>query len=135
MKKRIIYREDGSVYLIRYTLFKCRWFAIRLHHILLSDYDCLHDHPWNFISIILWKGYIEAREKSFKLAPWVRWNTFKRCKPGSILFRKAEDKHRLIVSSPAWTLVIMMKRRREWGFWTKGGWIHWSNYKSTQSCE
>lgn len=124
-KKRVISREDGKAYLVRYYILRTPWFRVRLHHILLSDYDCLHDHPWNFLSVILWGGYYEFRDsRPFSWKP-----------PGSILYRKAEDRHRLVLQKPAWTLVFMLKRRRQWGFYTKAGWIPWFKYRSTQSCE
>lgn len=123
-RKKVIVREDGKPYLVRWNLFECRWFSIKLHRILISDDDCLHDHPWSFISIILRGGYVEQSEKSFKLYG-----------VGSILFRKATWKHRLIIYQPATTLVITFKRVRSWGFWTKQGWIHWANYKSTGQCD
>lgn len=67
VKKKIIYRGgthgDGKAYLVRYSLrwFSCKWWAVKVHNILLSDDACLHDHPWHFLSIILWGGYLEHR--------------------------------------------------------------------------
>lgn len=125
-RKRIIQRNDGAPYLIRYYILRTPWFRIRLHNILLSDYDCLHDHPWNFLSIVLWNGYDEIfNDKPIPL----------RHKAPKILYRKAEDRHRLIVNKPAWTLVFMFKRRRQWGFFTKKGWKFWEDYVPTQTCE
>lgn len=125
-RKRTIQRNDGAPYLIRYYILRTPWFRIRLHNILLSDYDCLHDHPWNFISLILWGGYGEMFNDEEK----PREHSM-----GKVLFRKAEDKHRLIVNKPAWTLVFMLKRRREWGFFTKKGWVEFWKYVPTQTCE
>lgn len=64
MKKTIIggceSRGDAdSPYLIRYTFFECKYFKIALHVFLRSDNEEHHDHPWNFLSIILWRGYYE----------------------------------------------------------------------------
>lgn len=142
--KRIIYREDGQPYLIRYFIFKCPWFRIRVHHILLSDNDCLHDHPWNFTSIILKGGYwevtpIKPNQKFDNKLVYIskkneRWDFYG---PGRILPRKAEWKHRLIlpIGFDAWSLVFFFKRRREWGFWTKKGFVLHQDYISTQSCD
>lgn len=60
-KKKVIHRGDNKPYLVRYNLFECELFSIKIHHILLSDDDCQHDHPWSFISVILWGGYTEHR--------------------------------------------------------------------------
>lgn len=160
--KKIIRRDDGSPYLIRYHLFGCRWFKVRLHHILLSDPDCLHDHPWDFISIILKGGYREH----YSYSQWCRKNCVEESKDtssssdkvygnwfnaGSVLYRRAEYRHSLelkrisrpilggychkIETQSCWTLVIMFRRKREWGFWTKLGFVPWFKYDSKQKCD
>jgi hypothetical protein len=153
MKKKIIHRDDGSPYLIRWYLFRCSRFQICLHHILLSDYDCLHDHPWAFWSFILWGGYwervplhptifAEASQKGrdrFKrlygvdgMAQKKKWYS-----PFSFLKREMYWRHALELppGKTAWSLLIMFKKEREWGFWTTTGWEHYKTYDSTQSCE
>jgi hypothetical protein len=152
MSSKVITREDGTPYLIRTTIFKCRWFQINIHKILISDYDCLHDHPWSFISIILRGGYYErtfwrdAKMGEFE-RKWFEENSKfgqvrdavrkKWYRPGSILWRPAEWKHSLEIpkGKTATTLVITFKRRRKWGFWTKKGWVFWKEYKPTSTCE
>ena len=57
-RQRIIYdRVDNEPYLERYYLFlKDRtWFPFNvfLHKFLKSDPDVIHDHPWNYITIIV----------------------------------------------------------------------------------
>jgi hypothetical protein len=138
---------DNPVYLIRYSLLTTPWFALKLHRIYMSDDDCLHDHPWSFISIILWGGYVEHRpdyEKHFakKLPPYRIANPailpLKKTLygPGSIIWRKAPSVHKLEVFQPATTLVITFKRQREWGFWTMSGWKLWSDFiRSGRKCE
>ena len=155
--KQIIARESGEPYLIRYSLPRMFWGLVRfnLHHILLSDYDCMHDHPWSFISIILKGGYFERtpkHKKTFKAIlkmklnlPNIRggreeWISIQKkwYRPLSVLYRPAEWAHALELppGKDCWTLVIMFKRRREWGFWSRAmGWIKWSDYKPTQKCE
>jgi hypothetical protein len=42
-------------------IFKHPWGTVRLHHILRSDDDRhLHDHPFNFVSLLLTGGYTEV---------------------------------------------------------------------------
>lgn len=152
LRKKTITREDGTPYLIRTYLFKSNLFQICIHKVLQSDPDCLHDHPWNFISIILKGGYwegttpdqvltgneLEYFKLKYKNAIYYRW--FGPCR---ILFRKAEWKHRLKLEDtkiwggkkPATTLVIMFRRRREWGFYMKDGWVPYFKYKPVNSCE
>lgn len=158
-KPKTIYRsgdEPGTQepYLIRYNLLSTPWFGIKIHKILLSDSDCLHDHPWTFISLILKGGYFETTTKQYKKSQirfaghkmpagqrfqWVTWRG-----PGSILYRPAAMAHRLDLKKdkgghgdpiPALTFVINLKREREWGFWTPLGWLHWEKYTSVNKCE
>lgn len=130
-RKRNITREDSSIYMTRWYIFDCKFFGIKLHKIVMSDYDCCHDHPWDFISIILKGGYVEHTEIKSTLIE----KESRIYHPGSILFRKAEHRHKLEIHQPCWTLVLTLKRRRKWGFWTSKGWIHWKNFVSTQNCD
>ena len=60
-------RIDMKPYLERYYLFlKDRDtfpFNIFLHKFIKSDPDDLHDHPWNYRTLILLGGYWEYTEK------------------------------------------------------------------------
>lgn len=156
-KKTVITRSgvgDQVPYLIRWTLFSCRWFSIKVHRILISDEDCLHDHPWSFLSIILSGGYWEHApdlEEYLKAAGITRaslyyvsskyWYRSCRVKrkwygPGSILWRPHTfSLHRLELEKPATTLMITFKRAKEWGFFTKEGWIPWFKYSPQNKCE
>jgi len=125
MKKLIIHgceeRGDKSFpYLTRWILFRINeWFAIYFHKFHRSDAEDLHDHPWDFITIILWRGYNEVTfdKNIFNYGKDIRIT--KRKYPGFILFRKAEHSHRveLINNKPAYTLVFRFKKRRDWLFW------------------
>lgn len=144
-KKTVITRmgiKGDEPYLIRWSLVTTPWFTVKLHKILLSDDDCIHDHPWNYLSIILKGGYTEIRR--FKDLPeemrlWVdlpedaeicRWFG-----AGSILWRPAPGPHRLALDKPVWTLVLTSGKKREWGFYTKNGWIPWFKHSPQNSCE
>jgi hypothetical protein len=118
-KKSVILR-DGNKYLIRYTLLKFfGLFSVKLHKIHQSDPSDLHDHPWPYISIILSGGYFEERKES-KI--WY--------KPGSILFRKANIPHRLIITDIVTTLVITGPKFRRWGFVSKDG--EWKDHSEIE---
>lgn len=142
-KKKEIYRGDDKLYLIRYTILPLtnKWFSFKVHHILLSDDDCLHDHPWAFISILLWGSYTEAafdydgKDKADENGNYFKLRKYS---VGNILYRKALWAHKLILKpgKTVWSLVITFKKCREWGFFTPKGWIFWKNYRSTGSrCE
>ncbi len=135
IKKTTLRIKDGldePIYLIRYSLFTCPWFAIKLHRIFISDDDCYHDHPWSFISIILWGGYVEHRPDFtdlHKKYASVNIPTKKRLYgPGSILWRPVPSIHKLEIFQTATTLVITFKKVRIWGFYTKLGWVRWERF-------
>lgn len=129
--KRIIYgceaRGDGDKpYLTRYTLISIPGFILCIHVFHRSDADDLHDHPWNFTSLILWRGYREETADGKKKRVW----------PGMVLRRKATHRHRveLVNGKKAVTLVIMGKYRKSWGFWEAGKFIDWRKYFIKKGC-
>ena len=107
-------------YLFRWTLIYCRWFGIYVHRFVGDDWSLdLHDHPKRFISIGLRGQYVEetpAGEQTF-CSPWFR--SF-----------PAEHKHRLrlIDGKECWTLVVVLRAVRPWGFWHLGSFIPWKQY-------
>lgn len=133
----------GDVFFNRYTVLKCRWFSAYLHQFFRSDSDlCLHDHPWSFVSIVLRGGYFEEmradqahRDEHYRdrgtdgfeeleLGPTALcWR-----RPGSILIRPARVAHRIVVEpgSRPWSMVIVGRKSRPWGFYTRDGWRPWS---------
>ena len=125
-RKRIIKdRIDDEPYLERYYLFlKDREtfpFNIFLHKFLKSDDEELHDHPWNFTTVILSGGYWEHTPNG---KTWYG--------PGTVLHKKATDLHRLELNAElgtnTWTLFIPGKKYREWGFQTVKGWVEEKKY-------
>lgn len=96
-------RERGNVY---------------LHRTLRSDVDYeMHDHPWDNVTIAL-TDLAEELQTADGRAVIQR-------PAGSIIFRKATDRHRLIVAEPSWTLFLTGPKVREWGFLMgNGSWMH-----------
>lgn len=123
--------EDPSIiYLKRWRLIQTPWFALFLHKINLDDGDrCLHDHPYNFTSLILRGGYEEIVDKTNadQLNDYPDVNNWG---VGSLHWMKAERFHRITVLNriPTWTLIFVGRRRRKWGFKTKEGWVPWEDY-------
>lgn len=140
-KKTTITRGDNMPYLVRYSLFSCRFFAIKVHHILISDDDCMHNHPWGFISLILKGAYLEHQiiERPDAIYPHrkIHFKIAKYYKAGSILIRKPNSIHRLILTKPVWTFVITFKKVQDWGFFTPRGFIDWRDYQQNREgrCE
>ena len=98
-----------------------------LHCIKRSDSDReLHDHPWNFVSIILWRGYVEETGCIYGHEACARRG---RKWPGMVLLRPTTWRHRVhIASKPAWSLVFTSGKKRTWGFWRDGDFIPWRQF-------
>ena len=119
-----------ETYLYRWILLNRKSVKAYLHHFVGSDWSRdLHDHPKRFISIGLWGSYVEYTPA--KMADWSNEN-------GQIVIAKtyrapwfrsfpATHIHRLSAKN-CWTLVIVLKTVREWGFWHSGRFIHWKEY-------
>lgn len=148
-QKRYINRDDKERYMLRFTIFECLYFSIKFHKFFASDDQCLHDHPWSFLSFILWRGYneITPRNKKFyenelKTSQFGgAWYNVSRYYPGHVIFRPAKSIHRVELIKdkqgrelPAYTFVISFKRVRKWGFFTKAGWLHWKAYNQKEHC-
>lgn len=106
-------------YLWRWILAKGQHWALYLHKFTGNDWSRdRHDHPKRFISVGLWGSYLEETTAGFKRyrAPWIR--TF-----------PAHHQHRLTTPwGTCWTLVLVLRTEREWGFWHDGIWVHWRDY-------
>jgi hypothetical protein len=121
--------ERCPTYMYRWTLLRLFGCAAYLHKFVGEDWSLdKHDHPKRFISIGLRGEYTEHTPhphwgESFERvvffrAPWVR--TF-----------SATHIHRLsgpTPEEPCWTLVLVGPAVREWGFWSAGAWVKWTDY-------
>lgn len=117
---------DGAPYMTRHYLRHSREHGdIRFHRIRTSDSDRhLHDHPWDFVSLILHGSYIEITPEAET-----------RYEAPCVIVRRAEDLHRLILpDGEVWTFVVTGRPRRRWGFQTDGGgWMYWRDYLRASS--
>ena len=112
-------------------------FCIYLHQMLRDDDDrALHDHPGDNVSVILRGGYNEHLFFYPPIAGERLPRTFvRRRKPGRIIYRKAEMPHRLTLpegATSAWSLFIVWRKRREWGFWCgpSARWVPWQEFRT-----
>lgn len=85
--------------------------SLRLHHWLASDdHRALHDHPSDFITLVLKGRYDDVTDAGVELM-----------KPGTLRCRKAEHQHYVRVHrGGCWTLLYFRPKRRVWGFWVNG---------------
>lgn len=118
-----ITRGDGTPYLRRWRLLERPWGGVYLHRFLAPDDACLHDHPWSYLSIILWGGYVEQTP----VAEGATLDLWRRA--GSIAWHPADWTHRIAVILPrTWTLIVRGRRGRIWGFHGRRGWVPWTVY-------
>lgn len=128
--------HEGFVYLRRLRLIQTPVFGLYIHWIFTPDDDQdPHDHPWVFWTWIVRGGYTESiypRASRDKIPPggslaapsqhWPRWSFH-----GMPLLRA----HRITRLAPnTVSLVAVGRRRHEWGFYTKDGYIDWRVYTS-----
>jgi hypothetical protein len=119
LRSDVIYAVDGSPYMRRFYLMHTQELSVRYHEIVQSDdARVMHDHPWDFVSVLLAGSYLEVTPAG------------ERCyAAGDVVVRRAEDAHRLeVLDGPVWTLVSTTKPLRRWGFYTPEGWVHWRDY-------
>jgi len=115
---------DDTVYMRRWWLVKQRrWlpFSIRIHHIMRPDHDRhLHDHPFNYRTIIL-RGWYEEEDSAGALH--IR-------EPGDTVKATADTFHRInkVGKAGVWTLFIMGRRRNVWGFMVDGQKVDYRTY-------
>lgn len=112
--------ERCPTYLFRWTLARVGWLSVYLHHFVGDDWaKDMHDHPKRFISIGLWGRYKEETPAGARIyrAPWIR--SF----PATHIHRLA-----MIDGGTCWTLVIVLRAVRPWGFWSDGRWFPWRTY-------
>jgi hypothetical protein len=94
----------------------------------------LHDHPWDNTSVILSGGY----DETWNPTPWLfdgeadieRHATVRELRKGRMLFRTAGEAHRLKLPKEfpyTMTLFSVGPTVRDWGFWTKDGWVSADN--------
>jgi hypothetical protein len=113
--------KSGKIHFRRWELLKTPWFSIWIHGIYAADEDLhLHNHPWNFKSIVLKGSYIEKTEKGFI------WQA-----PGKFNSRNGNDFHKIyrLLKPSVYTLFIVSPVKREWGYKVDGEFIQHEEYR------
>lgn len=112
----------GEVYMRRYHLIRggVHGWGVRLHHIRKPDDAVLHDHPFDFVSIVLKGSYDEVlRDGSVVKHRW-----------GVPHHRGAQCAHMItrVSKRGTWTLVFRGPIWRRWGFIVNEEWVHHTEY-------
>lgn len=85
-----------------------------------------HDHPWPFISMVLFGFYCERTpcDEPTEL------DNFNFRRQGSIVYRSTTFRHRIssVSHGGVWTLFITFRRQQRWGFFTSRGWVPSRDY-------
>lgn len=118
-RKHLAYKEIGwedvGERFTRYALLKTRWGNVYLHQLYAPVWhpEC-HDHPWGFLTILLWRGYLERVPCPYcggkHTLDFRRW-------PGMVLWRPATFTHS--VTTPygtSWSLILTGPKSNVWGF-------------------
>jgi hypothetical protein len=135
--------RSGHVYLRRWNLIpQNAWCNIFLHQFLRDDDDrALHDHPWDFISVMLQGSYQErlSRVVGFRTVHGVQYDQCEdqivNRRAPSIGCRYATDRHRIVLPRdhqgnpiPCWTIIITGPWQRVWGFWCPKGFVPYREF-------
>lgn len=139
-------RSDGRIFLDRWGVEHPRVGGIFLHRIGAPDPgEDLHDHPWSFVSLVLWGEYVEQRS-NVRIAP-ISARLAERhpltCLRGvvgrrrwlSVRRMRLDECHTItgVTGAPTWTLVLHGRPVRPWGFYTADGWISHRHYDATRN--
>jgi hypothetical protein len=118
----------------RWRLIQTPWGGIYLHRINTPDrHPTLHDHPWPFVSLIVWGGYKELIGERADGTPDgpITGRRFRGWRRGSIHLMRKTDAHTITHVAPhTWTLLLVGRRKPEpiWGYWDESGFTPWDEH-------
>lgn len=143
---KVIVNCDRDPYLFRWYVFRTKRVALFIHKFIRSDEDrALHDHPWGFLVIPVWRGYIEHSQGACSICSSSRYEEGYDCPrwldsriPRSrrvwpiigTRLRSATYRHRveLIDGKPSWSIFFRFQEWRTWGFWLPEGFVAWNKW-------
>lgn len=141
-------RADGQIYLDRWGFAHDRLGGVFLHRMEAPDPGIdLHDHPWAFLSIIVWGGYTEQRAL-IRDAPRFaaiseEWP--ETCTRGLVEHRRLFSARRMRLDEchtithlrrrTSWSLILRGPRVRSWGFYLPDGYMSEREYDATVRAE
>jgi len=125
------YDHPERNYLTRWRIIQTPWFGWYLHRMDGPDSrSTLHDHPWNFLSIILKGGYTEVVPDTHGGFLWEVRHTHRRT-IGILNAKFARDLHYIefLHRTPTWTMVFTGRRTRVWGYLDEDGWTAFDTHR------
>lgn len=130
LRRMVLKRADGVVYLDRIRLVQTPWFGVYLHRFDGPDPGGhLHDHPWPFATIVVSGGYTEERADTRSGTEPEAWHVENRQRFRPRVMRLTEC-HTITGLDKVGTrsIVVVGRRTRTWGFYTPEGWVRWDLY-------
>lgn len=110
--------KQGILHFTRWAIFSCKWVSLYIHRFNQSDKDIyLHNHPWNFISVILKGSYFEESLN------WSWWPLYPKPKSEfkvkkfltvSHMNRKVFHKVNEILKGPVYSLFLAYGEYQAW---------------------
>ena len=119
--------KEGVVHFTRWSIIETRLFNVYIHRITQLDKDKdMHDHPWNFWSIILWGGYVER--VSFQSG---RFSSVTCRRFLHVAYREKDTPHMIerLLSKVTYSFVVTGVDRDRWGYHTEKGWVDKDTYR------
>ena len=117
--------KEGKLHFRRWEILKTRWFSIYIHGIYAADQDKhLHNHPWDYKSIVLKGSYIEETNNGVNLLKF-----------GTVTSRNGKDYHKIktLLTKSVYTLFIVSPAKRVWGYQVDGSWMNHEEYRKLKN--
>ncbi len=119
--------KTGTLHFQRFRLLDIEdSLRIYVHRISASDEDAhMHDHPWDFRSLILRGSYTEESVAHVGQTPVTRTYT-----PGTVIEHEYSDFHQITLNTPVvWSLVVATGMRHPWGYLVNERWVPQDTYR------
>lgn len=113
--------KGGKLHFRRWQILKTPWFSIWLHGIYAADEDKhLHNHPWDFKSMVLKGSYIEETQHGFITQKPLKFNS-----------RNGNSFHKIhkLLTPVVYTIFFVTKQKRQWGYLVDGDFIDNETYR------
>ena len=117
--------KEGDVHFKRWQILKTPFGSIWLHAIHKADQDKhLHNHPWDFISVVLKGSYKEMTQQGIKFQT-----------PGKINVRDGSEYHKIleVESEVVYTLFFVSKPKRLWGYDVDNRFVDHEKYRDMKN--
>jgi hypothetical protein len=130
VNERFVIGKPHNPMMERWRLLQTPWFGVYVHFIYREDLDpVVHDHPWAFVSLVLFGGYDELYTADPRSSDA---SVTQRHRMGRSHLFPLTAAHRIThVRRWTTTLVFVGPKRRVWGFYDYGLPLgsHWVDYR------